>query len=493
MSDEREGPTLRAPLPAVASLYDLNPKICVRDVDSFIPLREIYRDEAERIEADIKEFQQSVQDTSDRQALDPVLSPWVRCLERGQDVQAFMNGPFARRVLNDIRETGLCFLDTECPTARDLNKHFIPKRCNMSGVDLVQLGSIYGHVIFFKTEFDCRRHHKECLCGEGHNDFTCPERKQYRDHGSNEFPGHYSNYGVEIPEQVLESLQDPYIYKIQSAIISKGNDKGDLERLEHLTRIKIRSFVESHNIVSFFVNGSNNITNSPGNNFVSRYFQLLARSSNLPDRMWDVSRRISYRYFKNTTIIYDANDCQALAVMVLNLGREIVKREQACGNKCNILAYARLTLQVLLDEPNRTVRSSAGAAWPFQEWLSHLVGEEGQLPEQNWPWRCGLDVGFLKAKGPVVVRNARQLSSVITSDRYIIDFEPGCLARSFTPPEEAKNRILKARELWIDDTARPNAPFETPIDKNKGQYSLFGTRERLTKCTLAPKEAKSKI
>ena len=494
------------PPPAVKSLTDLNVDLFVPRGVKFIELDHITETKADQIIYDIKRFQEEILafKESDRRSSNPIINNWVKVLERNQDPNAFVQQPLVKQVLEEIRKTGLMILDTECGDQFTLGKLGIAK-ANMATIDLIQIGSIFGRAVFIRAEFDCRDHHK-CQCGKGCKDNTCPERVS-SNHNIHQYINDYKNFGADIPQEFIDLLTDPYIYKFQSAIRCKGGDLGDLERLERLINKKIPSFVESQNIVMMYINGEKNPQPHPatGNNFVSKYFKMPVNPLDCSwiKNMWSTKRRVPFYKWTNHTILYDINDIQCLSVMLLNLGKDIVKREKGAGPRANLMGYIRMVMQIYLNEPNIPNGNNLTHSlcqWPHEEWTMEEQGFEAALHDKNWPWRVGLRTGELdkdgnlsfNIPGPIVSRNLRQLVTLMTGDKYYVPYAPGMIDKHLSP--EDKNPILQAREVWRNEPSRKIPPFETKIRDRHGSIDQFGTRNRLTKCkTLMSEEERQTV
>ena len=169
----------------------------------------------------------------------------VAVLFIGDDEQKFCESDAFKALKQSVVDTGVLFCDTEFASRRTLEKIGCGQQAASGTIDLVQIGSLSGHAALLQVNYDCREAHK-CVCDEDCSIGKCIlnnlSHKPWENQESSK------NFGVAIPGEIVGWLADEGIIKVQSQIVSTEGTYGDIDRLELLLGIRIRSFVELQNL-----------------------------------------------------------------------------------------------------------------------------------------------------------------------------------------------------------------------------------------------------
>ena len=447
----------------------------------------------------------------------------------------FVALPTFNRLVREVHETGILILDTEGPDADTIKRIGCKQKNAQWSVYLCQFSSLFGTSIFVRPEHDCRDLHK-CQCG--HSPGRCPVEDKcrcdpdvYEECPMGMCPKRSSamteldhiqlsqTHGCLLPKEIIALLLDPAIIKVQSNITGSTTNPGDLEKLEEMLKIKIPSWVELQNLFAmrypsrsnhctvctedFFdedekelhdeqVHGGNRNAKS-GISELARKFGLPAGDAELKvDGMasWRSPRHKPYTLWTARQKYYDALDVMLPAAFLLKLAVEVTKCEPSTGPYTSVMPYLRQVLLLFKNEPSHTVLrpdSPPGKYWPWKDTFVNFDGDSVLLSlDHNFPWHPACPVQGRTLRGPLVVRNLRQLSIALMDDAYRVTCDPTMVAEEFRPPPV--DPVEKAKE---------NHPFKNPVGRPRQEFFRyqqggegFSQPRLLTRTILTAKRAR---
>jgi hypothetical protein len=395
----------------------------------------------------------------------------------------FLGSSVFQDLLKSVQETGVLFLDTEFTDARTLQSYGCKQAVSSGTIDLIQLGSLSGHAALLQVNYDCREAHgcvceKNCRMGKCDLNIMIHTAWQYKDS--------FRNYGVKVPNIVVDWLQDKSIIKVQSQIIRTDGSFGDIERLERLLDIKVCSFVELQNLtVAWYPQrdsichqrgcgdrdfGSRrlldqhviechggNVQKKSGNSFLAEMLDIIPADKHYKkitgQEIWKVNRRKKWSQWSAALRYYDVSDVLVPAVFLLKVGTDIVCKERATCSSTNIIPYIRQILLLLKNEPSLVIKRKDGPPnkyFPFKDWSGFGCDNIRKSEARSFPWRPGMShPNGTKVDGQIITRNLRQLAGELIVDPYTLGLSFDDLNKGYRPPARYADRLELARSAWI--------------------------------------------
>ena len=158
----------------------------------------------------------------------------VATLFIGDNVNTFLTSPAFLALRRDVADFGILFIDTEFTDANTLKSMGCSQRAGPGTMDLFVLGGMSGAVALLQVQYDCRQAHK-CHCLDACGSKSCPS--VVSSHAPWEHGDLFHNYGVSVPEIVVDWLKDTSVLKVQSQVIRTDGCLGDIDPVSytHLT------------------------------------------------------------------------------------------------------------------------------------------------------------------------------------------------------------------------------------------------------------------
>lgn len=408
----------------------------------------------------------------------------VSTLFIGDDEEKFLQSQAFTALKKSVEDYGILFIDTEFADAASLKKMGCNQAAASGTIDLIQLGGLTGFAALLQVQFDCRDLHG-CVCGRERECKAggCP--LNVTSHKAWECRDSFQNYGVTVPTIIVDWLEDQSIFKVQSQIVNTDGSYGDIERLEMLLGIKIRTFIELQNLtITWFpqretacnykdcsrrgkdfgsellldqhidqVHGGVHQKKS-SNSFLSKMMGITPADEHYKKIMrqpiYKAERRKPYSRWNAALRYYDLCDVLVPAVFLLKIGMDVVSRERATCTTTNVVPYLRQVLMVYKNEPSLTVfrkEMPPGKYFPFKEWTDCDYRDIKNSEAGAFPWRAGLESTY-NADGLIIIRNLRSLSSELTADAYQIVSSWDDIHECYRPPQEYIDRLGTAKQVW---------------------------------------------
>jgi hypothetical protein len=304
-------------------------------------------------------------------------------------------------------------------------------------------------------------------------------------HTAWQYKDSFHNYGVAVPNIVVDWLKDGSIIKVQSQIIRTDGSFGDIDRLERLLDIKICSFVELQNLtVAWYpqrdsichqgrcggqefgsrrlldqhvnVCHGGSVQKKSGNSFLAEMLDVVPADKHYKkitgQEIWKVNRRKKWSQWSAALRYYDVSDVLVPAIFLLKVGIDVVHKERATCSSTNILPYLRQVLLLLKNEPSLVVKRKDGPQnkyFPFKDWTGFNFNDVHLSEARSFPWRPGMSLpNGLSVEGQVISRNLRQLAGELIADPYSLGLSFDDLSEPYRPPAQYADRLKQAKQVW---------------------------------------------
>ena len=315
----------------------------------------------------------------------------VSTLFVGDDPEEFLKSASFVALRKSVLDCGVLILDTEFASAETMKKMGCRQAASSGTIDLFQLGSLSGHAALLQVQYDCREAHG-CVCDKECTTGKC--ELNFMTHEAWENQAASKNYGVKVPEEIVGWLKDASILKIQSQIVRTDGAFGDIERLENMLNVQVKSFVELQNLtMAWFPKGDSNGQKKSSNAFLAEQLGITNAAKHykkvMKREVWSVNRRKPISSWSAALRFYDLADVMMPAVFLLQIGIDVIKKERTTCSTTNIIPYIRQMLLVLKNEPSLAVNRKGaplGKFCPYLNWRGYDYRDVERSSAKSFPW-----------------------------------------------------------------------------------------------------------